>query len=551
MNVDVETLRGRRADDRWNRMAVGDMLERVTWATPDKTAFVGWDGAYAESRFARMSYREADRAANQVAHALSDAGLVPGDRVLLYCDNSIEAIVTFFGIAKAGMVAVPVNSMLASDVLTWAIEHVEPAAAIVDAELHERGADVFEATSLRILATIEIGGEAVEGSRGFGAWIGGRPTAEPKVAIHGDDIWALLFTSGTTSMPKASMTAHSYSHLSGYSYAMSLTRGLAYESDLVMGSFLPIVYHCGHNSTVMPAIVSGGTVVIGRRPDEQALAAAITRERITAIWAGSPLWVDKLVTVAEDRPDEADLSSLTVTMYSWGAMKPDLSARLSAVCGPGVQMLEVFGQTESQSCLRFWPARHPEKHEQSLRGVNHVGLPTPILAADIHDEQGRSLAGRPGVAGEAVYRSPFVTAGYYRNPEATAEAFAGGWFHSGDSCAYDEDGGQIMVDRFKDIVKSGGENVSSLRVEGVVSGHPEVEQVAVVGLPDERWGELVTAVVVRRAGSTVGEDELIAYARSRLAGFESPKRVVFVEQMPQTVGGKIMKYHLRRSLGGS
>ena len=547
---DVETLRGRRADQRWNRMAVGDMLERVTWATPDKVAFVGWEGAYADPRFARMTYRQADEAANQVAHALLGEGLRPGDRVLLYCDNSIEALVLFFGIAKAGMTAVPVNSLLAPDVLAWALDHVAVSLVVADACLVQRGAEVFAAKGLAPRVVIEIGGTATGDAVSFTRWLEGQPTDEVDVPVHGDDIWALLFTSGTTSMPKASMTAHSYSYLSGYAYAMSYTRGLAHETDLVVGSFLPIVYHCGHNSTVMPAITSGGTVVVGRRPDDVGLAEAVTRERITAVWAGSPQWVQKLVDVAESRPDDIDLSSLTVVLFSWGAMRPDLSSRLAAVAGGSVQMVEVFGQTESQSCFRFWPAAHPDRAAESFQGVNHVGLPTPILAADVHDPSGRSLVGQSHVAGEAVYRSPMITQGYYRNLEATVEAFRDGWFHSGDSCEYvgGSDRSQIMVDRLKDVVKSGGENVSSVRVEAVLADHPAVGRVAVIGVPDEKWGELVTAVVVPAPGQAVGEAELVAWARARLAGYETPKRVVFATELPETVGGKIRKAELRSRL---
>jgi len=546
-DFDVETLRGRRADRRWNRMAVGDILERVTWSTPDKTAFVGWAGAYADPRFERMTYREADEAANQVAHALLDEGLSPGDRVLLFCDNSIEAVVLFFGIAKAGMVAVPVNSMLAADVLAHVLDHVGVSLVVADAELVGRGAEVFAERNLSPRVVIEIGGSAPPGSIGFTEWIEGSPTTEVDVTVHGDDIWALLFTSGTTSMPKASMTAHSYSYLSAYSYAMSLTRGLTDETDLVMATFLPIIYHCGHNSTVMPAMISGGTVVIGRRPDDRGLAEAVTREKVTAVWAGSPLWVRKLVEVAEARLEAIDLSSLTVVMFSWGAMTPDLFPRLKAAAGGQVAMLEVFGQTESQSCFRFWPEAHPERAAESFRGVNHVGLPTPILAADVRDSDGRSLVGVPGAAGEAVYRSPMITQGYYRNPEATADAFRDGWFHSGDSCAYvaEDERAQVMVDRLKDVVKTGGENVSSMRVEGVLAAHPAVSRVAVVGLPDDKWGEVVTAVVIPVPGATVEEAELIAWARERLAGFETPKRVVFVSEMPETVGGKVRKHELR------
>ena len=174
-----------------------------------------------------------------------------------------------------------------------------------------------------------------------------------------------------------------------------------------------------------------------------------------------------------------------------------------------------------------------------------------MLAADVHDPDGRSLVGRPGEAGEAVYRSPMITAGYYRNPEATAEAFRHGWFHSGDSCTYvaADERAQVMVDRLKDVVKSGGENVSSIRVEGVLAAHPAVARVAVVGLPDEKWGELVTAVVVPAAGAVVGEADLIAWSRERLAGYETPKRIVFTTSMPETVGGKVRKHELRAQLG--
>ena len=150
-----------------------------------------------------------------------------------------------------------------------------------------------------------------------------------------------------------------------------------------------------------------------------------------------------------------------------------------------------------------------------------------------------------GEPGEAVYRSPIMTAGYYRNPEATAEAFRGGWFHSGDSATVDDQGLRIMVDRYKDIVKTGGENVSSMRVEAVLMAHPDVLRAAVIGLPHERWGEPVTAVVVPQPGVTPDEAELLAFCRERLAGFESPKRVIVAEALPETVGGKVLKYKLR------
>ncbi|KAA9164497.1 AMP-binding protein [Amycolatopsis acidicola] len=533
MDFDVTTLHGRRADRRWNRMAVGDVLERVTWSRPDQTAIIGAPGAFATPEFAGLTYRQADEAANRVAHALLAQGLRRGDRVLLYCDNSVEALVTMFGIAKAGLVAVPVNPLLAPEVLTWVLDHTEAAFAVVDAEYLDRAKPAL--TGLPEPAV--IGG-------GFADWISGRPKHEVDVEIHGDDVWSLVFTSGTTAMPKASMATHTYSYLAAYTYALSLTRGLRYEEDLRLCTFLPVIYHCGHNSCVFPAFFTGGTMVLGRRPDAPVLAETITRERATALWAGSPMWLQKLADEALARPDEVDLRSLTVAMFSWGAMKPGLFDRLREVAGDDLALVEVFGQTESMSSYRFWPDRYPEKRAQALAGVNHVGAPTPILAADIVNESGESLRGKPGEPGEAVYRSPVITAGYYRDEAATADAFRGGWFHSGDSCTFDEDGQQIMVDRFKDIVKTGGENVSSLRVESVLAEHLAVDRVAVIGVPDEKWGEVVAAVVTTVADVTA--EELIVFGRQRLAGYECPKRIFFVDGMPETVGGKILKYKLRQ-----
>lgn len=546
-DFDVVSLRNRRADNRWDRTAVGDVLERVIWSLPNKTALVGWEGAYADPRFARMTYREADEAANQVANALVAEGLAPGDRVLLYCDNSVEAIILMFGIAKAGMVAVPVNSMLAPDVLAHVLETVDVSLVVADRELIDRGLDVFQRLAAPLRVAIEIGGTAPDGTVGFSGWLDEQPRTEVDVRIHGDDIWELLFTSGTTSMPKASMTSHSYSYLCAHSYALSLTRGLAQESDVVIGTFLPIVYHCGHNATVIPALVCGGTAVIGRRPDARALAEAVTHEGVTAVWAGSPEWVENLVARAEEDPEAIDLSSLSVVMYSWGAMSPDLLPRLREQAGEEVGLLELFGQTESMAGFRFWPAAHPERAADSHKGVNHVGVASPIVAADLRDPAGRSVWGRAGEPGEAVYRSPVLTAGYYRNPEATAEAFRDGWFHSGDVCSYvaPDERAAVMLDRIKDIVKSGGENVSSMRVETVLSMHPDVARVAVVGEPDEKWGEKVTAVVIPAPGASPTESGLISWARTRLAGFETPKRVVFVDSFPVTVGGKVRKHDLR------
>jgi acyl-CoA synthetase (AMP-forming)/AMP-acid ligase II len=272
----------------------------------------------------------------------------------------------------------------------------------------------------------------------------------------------------------------------------------------------------------------------------------VERERVTALWGGSPQLVKAFAAAVEQ--GGTDARSLQVLVYGWGAVEPAVLDALEARCGEHFQLVGIFGQTEAISCHRFWPAVERDKHRAAGSGTNYVGIPNPLLASTVLDLDGSDLLDRPGVPGEAVYRSPAVAAGYYRDRAATEEAFRGGWFHSGDSCVVDDDGLRIMVDRYKDIIKSGGENVSSIRVEAVLHEHPQVAKAAVVGLAHERWGEAVTAVVVRQPGAGVTEDELLAWARGRLAGFETPKAVVFAEALPETVGGKVLKYRLRAAM---
>jgi acyl-CoA synthetase (AMP-forming)/AMP-acid ligase II len=541
MGLDVTSLRGRRAADRWNRVAVGDVVERMTWSFPDRLALVGWGDAIGDPSFARVTYRQADRIANQFAHALAARGLEPGSVVMMLCENSVEAFLVKLGVAKAGMTVAPVNPSLAPDVIAALIERVEPALAVVDAELGDLVDAVFGGTGAAPAITIEVGGPALPGTVSFAAFIEGRPTTEPDVEIHGDDIWELLFTSGTTALPKAVMLSHSGAHLAGHGFALSLTRGLRIEDELVLCSFLPLMYHVGDHPFAFGTLVTGGTLVLGRRPDPEQIASAVAAERVTALWAGSP----QLLGALAPRLGAVDAKSLRVIVYGWAALDPRLLAELERHCAEDLLVFEIFGQTEAIACHRFWPSRWPEIYAATAPAVNYVGVPSPLLASMVMDPEGESLAGSPGVPGEAVYRSPAVMAGYYRDEEATEEAFRFGWFHSGDSCSYDEQGLRVMVDRYKDIVKSGGENVSSIRVESVLLQHEGVVKAAVVGLPHDRWGEAVTAVVVAAPDCKPTEEELLAWCRERLAGFERPKRVIFVDEFPETVGGKILKYRLR------
>lgn len=545
MDIDVTNLHGRRAVNRWERLSVGDIFERLTWSLPEKVAIIGWEGACADPQFERVTYAQADTIANRIANGLLEKGLARGDRVLLFCENSVEAYLAKIGIAKAGLVAVPLNPALSSDVISYILERISPTFTFCDAELWARAEESFTARGLDVDVTITIGGGAIKGSTTFSEFVNSHDSAEPEVEIHGDDIWQILFTSGTTAMPKGVMISHSMSTLAAYSFALSMTRGLHLENELRIASFLPIIYHIADQIFTFSAFQAGGSLVIGRRPMAAAIATAIATERVTGLWAGSPAMVNAVADVLEGELSDLDVTSLTTLSYGWAALPPKTLASLKRRCGERLVAFEIFGQTESISCHRFWPDAWPEIYQRTAPEHNYVGLPNPLLASMVMDAEGENLAGKPYTAGEAVYRSPAISSGYYLDEGATRDAFRDGWFHSGDSCVYDENGLRIMVDRFKDIVKSGGENVSTIRVESVLHLHPSVMKAAVIGVRDERWGEAVTAIVVPKEHATLTEAELIAFCRERLAGFETPKSIVFVDSLPETIGGKVLKYRLR------
>lgn len=547
MAIDVDRLYDRRADNRWERVAVGDALERMTWSDPDKIAFIATPCAIADPQFARVSYRDADRICNRIAHALLARGLTRGARVAMLCENSVDAFLFKLGVAKAGMVVVPINVMMAPDMVEHMLRLVEASVAVMDAPLWPSGRVPFDAAGTQLIASIVRPGESIPGVVSLHEFIEGQPENEPDVTIHGDDIWQILPTSGTTSMPKAVMMSHTYTYIGALANSMSFSRGVPFDWDYRFCSFLPVVFHVGDQALVMGPLLCGGSVVIGRRFDAAAIAAAVTNEKPTALWGGSPQLISELVREVEAHPDRYDLSSLTVLVYGWGSMPPELTARVQQLA-PHALVSGIFGQTECIPFHRFWPSRWPELYQRTAPAINYVGKPTPLLGSTVMDDQGRSLHDRPGEPGEAVYRSPAITAGYFRDEKATREALRHGWFHSGDLCTFDEDGLRIMLDRTKDMIKSGGENVSSLRVEAVVAQHPAIRKAAVVGVPDTRWGEMVVAAVVLMPDAVLDEKAIVAFCRERLAKFESPKRVVAVDDLPVTVGGKVLKYKLRQMM---
>jgi acyl-CoA synthetase (AMP-forming)/AMP-acid ligase II len=543
MDVDVTSLYNRRAGQRWDRCAVGDIFERVAEVSPDAEAIVGGPGAFSSPIFERLSYAEADAWANRLAHAFRARGIGRGDRVLMICENSVEALLATVGVAKLGGVLVPVNPSQTADMLAHALQLSEPRLIIADAE---HGA-FPEAAGLEVDMTIPIGRPVGRQGPHLLEFCDGFPSVSPEATIDGGDIWQILFTSGTTAMPKGVMLSNITTYLTALSFAISYCRGLRHESQLRMACFAPVIFHIGVQAYAFPPLFTGGTLILGRRFRPAVIAATIAAERATAVIGGGVPLAVQLVEEMEALGPEA-MRSLTFFMFGLGMLPPPVRARLEAL-SPSVTLVCLAGQTESVGAHRFAADVFDEKYREVVaRGANLIGKPTPIMASRIVDLDDGATPVAPGVTGELVYRSPIMMAGYYRDEEATRKAFAGGWFHTGDLGVADPDGHRFIVGRLKDIIKTGGENVSAPRVEAVLIQHPAVERAAVVGLPDEAWGEVVTGAVVVAKGQTVGEAELIAFCRERLAGYETPKRIVQLDELPLDFIGKVRKFALREML---
>lgn len=529
---------------------MGDIFERRRWSQPEHTVLTGHVGAAENREGASVTVAEADDKANQFANALLSAGVEPGEILVMVCENSLEAVLIKIGAAKAGVTIAPLNPNLAAEVMAALIADMGARWAVVDAEFADRVRPVFDAENVSALTTVAVGGPQPAGAVSFAKFISEASAEEPDVTIHGDDIWQIQFTSGTSALPKGVMGSHSKTMFEALSSMGIVTRGQRFEFDSVAGIFVSVTYHVSE-VLIYAALLAGGRAVVGRKPDARELAVAIDQHDITTMHVGSPQMLEHLD--AELRADPSlDAGMVTSILHSFAPLRAESYASVKESMGADVLVVGVIGQTEMCIMHRFWIGADEDLHARTSPQENYVGLPHPMTAAAIMGADGdikkpgtAKVGGDDGV-GEGIYRSPALMAGYFNNPQATAEAFADGWFHGGDAFRTGEKGLRILNDRIKDVIKTGGENVSSIRVESVISTHPLVDRAVAIGLPHPRWGEAVTVLVRTKPEAVVDEAALIEFARTRLAGFETPKAVLFVDEFPETVGNKVKKHELRR-----
>jgi acyl-CoA synthetase (AMP-forming)/AMP-acid ligase II len=457
----------------------------------------------------RTTYAELDRSSSRLAAGLvQKLGVRPGDRIAILDKNSDSYLALIFAIAKAGAVMVPVNWRLRAPEVAQVVGDAGPVALVAGAEFRESTTAVTDP----VLGFDELPDGDVD------------PCADVE-----DGVAWQLYTSGTTGLPKgARLTSRNL-------FAMVLSLGLE-MAELVEGSAslaLSPLYHIGGSGWALLALAHGATCVLVRDVVPERLADTLVAERV-ATGLIVPAVLQSLVNL--DGLATRRFDSLRNIAYGASPIAPTLLERVIRVFGTRVTQL--YGLTETTGAVTA--LRHEDHAGDRLLSCGRAMLGGQVRVVDGDDQ-----ALPPGEVGEIVYRGGSLMAGYWNRPGDTATAIRGGWFHTGDAGMLDGDGFLFIRDRIKDVIVSGGENVYPAELEALLGSHPDVLDAAVIGVPDQRWGETVKAVVVRRPGSTLGETELIEWCRPRLAGYKRPRSVDFADAIPRNPSGKIVKHELR------
>lgn len=499
---------------RVHRNTVGDALRRAARVHRHRIAL-----NFADRQW---SFAELDRAANRVAQRFAAAGLRPGDRIACYGRNSDAYFLAWLGCVRGGFVHVPVNYALTGEELAYILRQSGARAVIAAAALEANLAGI----------EVEISGRFAGGGALDVLATAQEDTDPPEIdpPLEDESLGQIVYTSGTTAAPKGAMMTHR-AMMAQY---VSCIHNMDYAATDRALAALPLYHTAQMHAFTMPQLMVGARTTLIEAPEPGLVLRLIEQERITSFFAPPTVWISLL-----RHPDFAtrDLGSLEKVYYGASIMPVPVLHELRQRL-PRARPFNAYGQTEIAPVATIL---RPEEHDARPASCGRpvLNVETRVVDPDMNDVP-------PGTHGEVVHRSPHLLNGYWDKPEETAAAFAGGWFHSGDVGYFDDEGYLYIVDRIKDVINTGGVLVASREVEEVLFTHPAVSEVAVVGLPDAKWIEAVTAFVVLRQGHAVDEAELIAHARPHLAAFKLPKRVTFVPELPRNTAGKLLKRELRR-----
>ncbi|MBN9739150.1 o-succinylbenzoate--CoA ligase [Pseudonocardia sp. P1] len=491
-------------------LSLGQWIARRGARDPEAVALV--DAATDE----QTTYGELERRIGGRAAALRALGVRRGDRVALLGLNSVDYLEILFAVARAGAVAVPINYRLSAPEVGYIFDDARPTVVVHDATfapLAKAAAEKSACTGLQLVEDIALHADTDP--------FGGE-------TVGTDDIAMLMYTSGTTGRPKGAMITHGNLEWNAVNMLTSAEGLRPADTTLAVA---PLFHIGGLALFTLPLLYAGGTVVVASQFDPRQVLDIIASQKITVHFMVPAMWA------AMSQVPDFDSHDLSHLRYLLCGGAPCPLPVIEFYESKGLTFVEGFGMTELAPAALVLEAAFVRSRAGS------VGRPFLHVDVRIVDERDEDVL--PGEVGELVLRGPNVFAGYWGLPEATAEAMRGGWFHSGDLARRDDQGFVTLVDRKKDMIISGGENVYPIEIEQVLHRHPDVADVAVIGAPDPQWGEMIVAVIVPTPQTTVDGDQVIAFCRERIAHFKCPRRVEVVDELPRNATGKLLKRELR------
>lgn len=501
---------------------LGEWLTRRTLLTPEKIGLI--DSASGQ----RLSYRALDvRARALAAYLEQQYHVTQGERVAVLALNAPEYLDAFFACAYLGATLVPLNWRLTAHELGVILADCQPALLLHDQEYSERAREVARNArphlDLPLCAFSAFPGEQIELAN----------QARPFVSADGEEPVVILYTSGTTGVPKGVMLSHRM--ITWNAINTQISWGLR-ESDITP-TFAPFFHAGGLNVLTTPLYHLGGTVVLLARSSPQAILREIEQERCTVVFAVPTVFQSML-----EHPAFASTDCSSLRFCVTGGSPCPLPL-IQGYAARGLEFRQGYGLTEvGVNCFSLAP-------EDAVRKAGSVGRPVFHARARIVDAEDRPVV--PGEIGELVLAGPHVCSGYWRRPEATAEAYRGGWWHTGDLVRCDSEGYYWIVGRKKDLFISGGENIYPAEIENVIATHPGVLEVAVVSLADARWGEVGMAIVVPRVEGSLSSADILTYCANKLARYKLPRSVRFASALPRNAMGKVIKAELLKTYGAS
>ena len=516
-------------------MNTTDFLNIATAICPDKTAIVYEDKRYT---FSQLNER-----VNRLANGLMKLGVKKGDRVSFLQVNCNQCVETYFAVAKMGAIYLPLNFRAKEKELAYMLNTADATTILIgDRYIPMIKAIQPEVKTLKNLISIE---KKYDDILYYEDIVKSAPADEVFTEIEEEETTILMYTAGTTGFPKGVML----SHQSFSSYMLENVSPASPESDESNILTVPL-YHVAGIQAMMAAIYGGRTLVMERQFEPEEWMTLVENEK-----ANRAMMVPTMLKQLLDHPNfkKHDLSSLRVITYGAAPMPlPVIRKALEEF--PGVNFINAFGQTETASTITaLGPEDHvltgtEEEKEKKLKRLASIGKPMPDVEMKVIDDDGKTL--KPNEVGEILARGPRVMSGYWKDEEKTAKTIdKDGWVHTGDVGYVDEDGYYFLSGRSSDMIIRAGENISPEELENVIREHPKVEDVAVIGVPDETWGEEPRAVVIPKKGEKPTEEEIMEWCRKGLASFKRPRTVVFVDDLPRNPMGKLIKKDIREKYG--